>query len=169
MSILRARSRVYLSLCSWHRVQCLDVLGATFVPHTCESGLMSVIFPYLLPEGHCSSLKKKKSAFFQAWSPLGCWLRRAPKDPGHGGNLLAAGDWHSSAGAQGPPALGWGAFRISSGGIWRDASCRGPQHMLSPGWCQMVGIWLRSLHVCEPADPSSGSRMQQRNYNGTLK
>ena len=135
----------------------------------CESGLMAVIFPYLLPEGRCSSQKKKKSAFIQAWSPLGCWLRRAPEDQGHGEAHQLWGGWRSSTGAQGPPVLGWGAFRISSGGIWRDASCRGPQHMLFPGRCQMVAIWLDPLQICEPADPSSGSKMQQRNYNSTLK
>lgn len=91
MSSLRALTRLYLSLCSWHLVQCLDLVGATFVPHACSLVSCQLFFPYLLPEGRCSSLKKKEGTFFRAWSPLGCQLRKAQEDPEPGGPVSYGG------------------------------------------------------------------------------
>lgn len=100
----------------------------------------------------------------------GLLAQEAQEHPGHG-EPVSCEDRQTSAGLWGPPFLGVGegAFRISFGGTRRVTSCRGPQHMLCLRRCQMVGIWLGSLCLCEPADPFSGSKMQKRIYNGFLK
>lgn len=70
--------------------------------------------------------EEENECFLPSLLPFGLLAREGPRRPRAWGSLSAVGGWCSSTGAQGPPALGWGAFRISSAGIWRDASCRGP-------------------------------------------
>lgn len=124
----------------------------------------------LCPKGTVPAWEKKNKKSLQpSLVPLrGCWPRKPKKTQGTE-SLRAVGTGTPWQGPWRPPALIRGAFRVSFGGIVGKVSHRGPQHMLSLGRCQMVGIWLGSLQICEPADPFRGSKMQRKNDSGALK
>lgn len=101
---LKHTNQAHLSLCSWHLVQCLDLVDVTLVPRACSLVSCQLFYSYLLPEEHCSRLRKKE--FFHPCLTLwGLLAQEAQEGPGHG-QTVSRGDWQSSAGLWGTPALG---------------------------------------------------------------